>query len=155
MTLQEKIEFIKVTTPRLLEDLRAKSSPWWGVMTAQHMVEHMTMGLQNSIGKINFPLATPAEKLQASKEYLMSDKEFKQGAKHPNLKETPEPFKTKNLIDAYETFVMAINEFFEFFKANPGKTTLHPSFGELNYEEWVHLHYKHFMHHLKQFDLMK
>jgi len=34
------------------------------------------------------------------------------------------------------------------------KTTLHPVFGELNFEEWILLHYKHVTHHLKQFGLI-
>ncbi|MFI5186978.1 MAG: DUF1569 domain-containing protein [Chitinophagales bacterium] len=46
-----------------------------------------------------------------------------------------------------------MNDFFDFFLADPGIKTLHPAFGELNFEEWVQLHHKHVKHHLKQFGI--
>jgi len=34
------------------------------------------------------------------------------------------------------------------------KTALHPYYGNLNYEQWLLLHSKHFTHHFSQFGLM-
>lgn len=156
MTNAEKAHFIKTDVPRLLEDLRAKATPWWGVMSAQNMLEHLSWSLQNSTGKVVLPLATAPEKLEAAKAYLMDDsREYKPNVKHPHLKETPEPLKFRNIIEAYENFTEELNNFFEYYANHPGKTNVHPAYGDLNYEEWVQCHYKHFVHHLKQFDLMK
>jgi Protein of unknown function (DUF1569) len=47
----------------------------------------------------------------------------------------------------------SIAEFIDYFKDDISKTTLHPVFGELNFEEWILLHYKHMLHHGKQFGL--
>ena len=41
-----------------------------------------------------------------------------------------------------------------YFKNNPAAKTSHPVFGDLDFEEWVLLHYKHVTHHLKQFGAM-
>lgn len=155
MTLQEKEHFVKVTTPRLLENLRAKASPWWGKMNAQQMIEHLTDALKNSTEKILFPLTTPAEKLEQSKNFLMSDKEFRPETKHPNLKDEPAPCRNPHILEAYTEFTTELEEFFNFFKTHAGRQTIHPAFGSLNYEEWIQCHYKHFVHHLKQFDLVK
>ncbi len=154
MTLEEKIDFIKVQTPRLLQELRAKTSPWWGKMNAHQMIEHLTMALQNSTEKVLFNISTPLDKLEQAKQFLMSDKEMRPDTKHPNLAETPAPAKTAHIGEAFEQFTEELKHFFEFFDA-PGKQTIHPAFGSLNFEEWVQCHYKHFVHHLRQFDLMK
>ena len=42
MTFKEKEHFVKVTTPKLLENLRSKANPWWGKMNAQQMIEHLS-----------------------------------------------------------------------------------------------------------------
>jgi hypothetical protein len=44
-----------------------------------------------------------------------------------------------------------VQYFFQYFSGDEEKKTLHPVFGELNFEEWVQLHHKHVKHHLKQF----
>jgi hypothetical protein len=84
----------------------------------------------------------------------LSDKTFKENTKAPVLPE--EPFVTRNITmqNAIEELKTETNEFFNFFKENKLKTTLHPAFGELNFDEWVLLHYKHLHHHAKQFGLI-
>ena len=48
-----------------------------------------------------------------------------------------------------------ITLFLEYYKTNPNATHLNPFFGEFNYQEWLHILYKHANHHLKQFGLIK
>jgi len=155
MTLQEKEHFLKFTTLKSLENLRSKQVPWWGKMNAQQMIEHLSDSLKNSTEKTLYNLSVPLEKLETSKQFLMSNKEFSQGIKHPNLKEDPAPIRNANILEAYHEFANELNDFFLFFKNNPDRQTIHPGFGSLNYAEWVQCHYKHFTHHLKQFDLIK
>ena len=47
-----------------------------------------------------------------------------------------------------------INNFFARFDGKEDEKTLHPVFGELNFEDWIQLHYKHTLHHAKQFGLI-
>jgi hydroxymethylglutaryl-CoA reductase len=56
--------------------------------------------------------------------------------------------------EAVENLERSISHFEDYFKENVGKLTMHPVFGELNFEEWVLLHYKHVTHHLRQFELL-
>ena len=48
----------------------------------------------------------------------------------------------------------SVEAFETYFKVDPDIRTMHPVFGELNFEEWVLLHYKHVTHHLRQFELL-
>ena len=107
-----------------------------------------------STAEILFPLSTPPEHLAKYKQFLLSEKEFRENTKAPMLPEEPLPLHNPGLQQAKDALIKSINKFFFFFKDDAIKTTLHPAFGELNFDEWVQLHHKHVMHHLKQFGLI-
>ena len=48
-----------------------------------------------------------------------------------------------------------LDYFFNYFESHPGIKTMHPAFGNLNAAEWIQIHHKHVVHHLKQFNLLK
>jgi hypothetical protein len=56
--------------------------------------------------------------------------------------------------EAMQEVIAEVNYFFQLYADEPEMTAVHPVFGELNYEEWVRLHYKHVTHHLRQFGLL-
>lgn len=58
------------------------------------------------------------------------------------------------LEEALDDLAESIDDFFGYFKDDPSKTTLHPAFGDLNRAEWIQLHHKHVIHHMKQFGLI-
>jgi oxepin-CoA hydrolase/3-oxo-5,6-dehydrosuberyl-CoA semialdehyde dehydrogenase len=150
----EKSSFLKNDFIPLIKKLKGDDKGNWGKMNTQQMVEHVADFFKVSTGKIYFPLTTPAEHLPKFKEFLWSDKEFRENTKAAVLPEEPLPLRTSNMQEAITNLEMDIISFFEFFKDDPAKTTLHPAFGELNFEEWIQLHHKHVVHHLKQFGLM-
>lgn len=151
-TLAAKEIFIK-TIPSLFATLSSKQTGKWGVMNAQQMVEHVADFFKVSTQKIKFPLLTPIENLPKFKSFLLSDKEFKENTKAPMLPN--EAFKERNVQfeDSIKELQQEVDDFFDFFKNSQSLTTVHPVFGELNFEEWILLHYKHVLHHSKQFSL--
>jgi len=153
---QDKLNFLKNNFLPLLKDLPADAKGKWGKMNGQQMVEHISGFFAVSYEKIKFPLVTPEEHLPKYKEFLMSDKEFRENTKAPAqvLPDEPTPLRNKNMQDALNALEKSINIFFTYFSENPEKKTLHPVFGELNFAEWVQLHHKHVIHHLKQFGLI-
>ena len=151
----EKICFLKNDLIFLLKNLKGDEKGKWGKMNAQQMAEHVSNFFKVSTKKIHFPLTTPVEHLPKYKEFLLSDKEFRENTKAPVLPEEPLPLQYSNITEAVEELKKSVDEFFEFFKDDPSKTTLHPAFGELNFDEWVQLHHKHTTHHLKQFGLIE
>lgn len=152
----EKLHFIKEEMFLLLNNLSADAKAKWGKMNAQQMVEHVTGFFNISLEKLKFDIVTPEEHLPKYKEFLYSDKEFKENTKAPLsvLGEEPLPLHYPSLAIAMQKLQQAVQGFVNYFKNEPGKKTLHPVFGMLNFDEWVLLHYKHVIHHMKQFNLV-
>jgi DinB family protein len=152
---QQKLSFLTSCTS-LLQTLPAEANGKWGKMNAQQMVEHVAAFFYVSGDKIKFELVTPIEHLPKYKEFLRSEKEFRENTKAPLtvLAEEPMPLRYNNINEAITDLKKSIDEFVAYFKNDPNKTTLHPVFGELNFEEWILLHYKHVQHHFKQFGLI-
>jgi len=152
---EQKLNFLKNCTA-LFKTLSADTMGKWGKMNAQQTVEHLAAFFAVSAGKIKFDLVTPVEHLPKYKEFLLSDKEFRENTKAPTnvIGEEALPLRYANMEEAVEKLAGSITAFENYFKDDPLKTTLHPVFGELNFEEWVLLHYKHVTHHARQFGLI-
>ena len=153
---QEKFNFLKNDFLPLLKNLPADTKGKWGKMNGQQMVEHVSGFFAVSYEKIKFPLVTPEEHLPKYKEFLMSEKEFRENTKAPDsvLPGEPVPLRNASMDEAIKVLEKSVHYFFTYFSENPDKKTLHPVFGELNFAEWVQLHHKHVAHHLKQFGLI-
>ena len=153
---EQKLKFITEESILLFKKLTTDSLGKWGKMNAQQMLEHVAAFFYVSTEKIKFDLVTPAEHLPKYKEFLLSDKEFRENTKAPVtvIGEEPMPLRYATMDEALENLEESIEYFESFFKDDAEKRTMHPVFGELNFEEWVLLHYKHVTHHLRQFGLM-
>ncbi len=151
-----KSNFIKNEFTTLLHNLNREQKGKWGLMNAQQMVEHVTDFFKISTERLSFPLVTPLEHLPKLREFLWSDKEFKENTKGPIsvIPAEPLPLRNATISVAIDKLEKEIKLFFEFFKNDSEKKTLHPVFGELNFEDWIQLHYKHIIHHAKQFELL-
>ena len=140
-----------------MQDLPADAKGKWGVMNGQQMAEHVTGFFKVSTEKLRFALVTPEEDLPKFKAFLLSDKQFRPYTKAPESVVGSEavPVRYATMQEAVNKLEKETNAFFEYFESHPGKKTLHPVFGDLDYEEWVLLHHKHVMHHLRQFGLVE
>jgi len=149
----DKINFLKTELSLLCHEIDEARLGNWGKMNAQQMLEHLSDFFNVSTEKISFPLVTPEEHLPKYREFLFSDKEFRENTKAPEtiLGEEPLPLRSKSLQSAKEYLNKSVADFFHFFEEDPQRKTIHPVFGPLNFEEWVLLHYKHVNHHLRQF----
>jgi hypothetical protein len=153
---KNKLHFITNEFIPLLQKNSANASAKWGKMSFQQMVEHVTDFFKVSTGKIQMPLVTPVENLPKYKEFLLSDKIFRENTKAPVeiLGEEPLPTRSPDAETAINKLQHQIDGFVSYFHQNPTSKTCHPVFGELDFDEWVLLHYKHVTHHARQFGLM-
>jgi hypothetical protein len=153
---EKKLAFLTTDSFKKLNELTEAHQPKWGVMNAQEMTEHLADFYNVSLEKIKTTLLTPDEHLPKFIEFLMSDKEFKENTKAPEslIGEKPLPPRCASLTAAKEYLQKTTGAFKNYFENEPEKKTLHPVFGMLNYDQWIRLHHKHVMHHLKQFGLM-
>jgi len=153
MVNEIKKQFLQHECIPLMRTIDAATVPRWGKMSAQQMVEHVSGFFKISTEKLIFPLTTAVEHLPKYREFLLSEKEFRENTKAPILPPHPLPVKYPTMDHAVADLQKQVNDFFEYFRERPEKKTLHPAFGELNFEEWVQLHHKHVKHHLKQFGI--
>jgi hypothetical protein len=147
----EKENFLRTKLISHLQKLNTDTQPLWGKMNARQMIEHMIDVMMVANGKIKLPIVTPPEKLSRLREFMMSEKPFKENTKSPVLGEEPLPLKKQTKEAAIGKLQEELIYFFESFEKNPGMKTTHPVFGELDLEMNIQVLYKHSLHHLRQF----
>ncbi|WP_111671269.1 DUF1569 domain-containing protein [Algoriphagus litoralis] len=137
--------------PRL-EKLTEQSERKFGIMSPQHMLEHLILTVKLSYGRIKIPDFEPTEKQLAQKQALLySEIQFPIGVKAPGLGDKLLDLRFPDLSAAKAELLKSINEYLVFFENNPNEQTIHPRFGKLTFTEWELFHRKHFDHHLSQF----
>lgn len=150
---QNKVNFLNNDLIPLLKKVDVDAKPLWGKMNAQQMVEHLIESLKQANGKSLSTIKTPAEHISKMKSFLLSDTPFKENTKHRELPEEPLPTKCKDINEAITQLDVELKDFFKVFEDEPGKIIDNSVFGDLDYEHWVALLYKHAKHHLKQFSI--
>jgi len=136
-----------------LNRLNQNTTPNWGQMSPQRMVEHLADALYMSLGKSNYALEIPEERIERMQAWLETDKPM---AKDVQVSfATPEtPLRNDELETAIDEFTDAFLSFLEHYEENANATALHPFYGQLNYAQWQRLHTKHFAHHFEQFGIL-
>ncbi|RXK60492.1 DUF1569 domain-containing protein [Lacibacter luteus] len=154
--MQEQLQFLKEQYISIIREADVNTQPKWGKMNFQQMVEHVTAFFKVSTQKIKFDLVSPPEHMPKLKEFLMSDKQFRENTKAPVniIGEEPFPVHYPTVEEAVNKLEKEVHHFFHFYETNVATTAVHPVFGELDFEGWVRLHYKHVTHHLRQFGLL-
>jgi len=149
----EKENFLRTKLVPYLQKLDPTASPRWGKMSVQRMIEHFGgEAIRNANGRLKIEaILTPLENLKKMREFMMSDKPFKENTKNPLISEEPPPLRYKTMQAAIGALQLELIYFFEAFEKNPGLITRNPFFGDLNFEQNVQLLYKHAIHHLRQF----
>jgi oxepin-CoA hydrolase/3-oxo-5,6-dehydrosuberyl-CoA semialdehyde dehydrogenase len=150
----EKFDFLTLQLIPLLSALQPATTPKWGKMNAQQMIEHLSDFFKISFSHHKFSVVTDPEHLPKYKAFLLSDKEFRENTKAPVLPEEPFPVRHTSLSAAINELKADIDSFVLYFNDKPNARTIHPVFGDLDFSEWVQLHHKHAIHHLKQFGLL-
>tara|TARA_R110000850_G_scaffold141639_3_gene263504 strand:- start:191 stop:643 length:453 start_codon:yes stop_codon:yes gene_type:complete len=146
-------EFFDTIVPQKLELLTAKAQPKWGTMNVGEMLDHLRIGVVLSMENIDDQITTPEEKLPAFKRFLMSDRPFAEGLSKPDAYNKVAAL-AGDLNSLKTNLLNELSRMNSFFIQNPDHTAVHPSFGNLNPEEWYQLHRKHFTHHFTQFGLL-
>jgi hypothetical protein len=139
----------------IIGKLQVYDKPIFGGMTPQHMVEHLILTVRISTRKEPQKHYFPSEKEQKIKAFVIgTDTDMPIGFKSPILPPEGLPaLKFPNLTDAIDNLKTELNDFDDYFRNHPLDKPINPTMGELNYQEWIRFHNRHFMHHFKQFGL--
>ncbi|MFT7589978.1 MAG: oxepin-CoA hydrolase/3-oxo-5,6-dehydrosuberyl-CoA semialdehyde dehydrogenase, partial [Limisphaerales bacterium] len=134
----------------LKEDTKAV----FGILTPQHMVEHMESVWKIALGEIDSPIDTPEKFLEKYQESLWNYKSMPLNFAHPPSKVGElELLRHKNLKEASDAMLKAYDALELRFKEDDSFKSLNPVFGMLDHFENTLLNQKHLHHHFKQFGL--
>lgn len=149
-----RIEFLQFEAPRLLKAIDPATPPAWGKMNLQQMIEHMSDSVRIANGRDPQDCVTPPEHIPKMQAFVMSDKPFKENTPNRLLPDDPLPPRFDNADDAIGELQQELNEFVDVFDQDKQKTITNPFFGDLNFDQWTALLYKHMLHHLRQFGVV-
>ncbi|MCG2431984.1 phenylacetic acid degradation bifunctional protein PaaZ [Aequorivita xiaoshiensis] len=158
--VQKKQEvFVEMTEEKIQElvnKLTENDKPKWGIMTPQHMLEHLEESYKVLGGQIqDFEIVTPEKIVEKVRNSLYNYEKFPQNSQFPTMKKGElEDLKHPDLSTAKEKFFEAREEYTAFFKENPDAVLKNMVFGELNKYESYLLERKHLNHHFEQFGLI-
>jgi len=138
----------------VLNGLTPSQKPLWGKMNAQEMVEHLSDMLMMARGTGNFTIDVDAETIARRQQFLLSDKEMAKNIAVPFTKELIE-LRNDELELAIDEFTDEWLNFIELYENNPDASVVHPYYGALDFNLWLKMHDKHFVHHFKQFGLIE
>ena len=161
LTMVEKKQEVFVELPtRKIESCLAKltleSKPAWGIMTPQHMVEHLEYTYKIASGELqDFDISTPEKYLEKLQDSLYNYEKFPANSNFPHLKkDTLGSLIHPDLETAVAKFLQQRDRYLDFFTQNPDAVLKNLVFGELNKYQWYLLERKHLNHHFEQFNLL-
>lgn len=148
----EKAEFLRRRFIPLLGQIPSDTPAQWGKMTLQQMIEHFSESVRIASGKTVYTdFVFPPDQLQRVREFMLSEKPFKENTVNPLMPEVPAPVVNASAEEAINELQKELRFFFSVFEKNNLQVTRSPFFGDLNFEQNVHLLHKHALHHLRQF----
>jgi hypothetical protein len=152
MTNAEKADFLRQRFIPLLKQIPSDTTPQWGKMTLQQMIEHFSDSVRIASGKTAYTdFIFPPEQLQKYRDFILSEKPFRENTPNPLMPEVPAPVINPSAEEAISELQKEIDFFFSVFEENNLQVTRSPFYGDMNFEENIHLVYKHALHHLRQF----
>ena len=158
--VQKKQEtFVEMTDEKIeesLSKLATDTQPKWGILTPQHLLEHLELGYKIMSGEIqDFEIATPEKILEQVHHSLYNFDKFPLGSAFPTYrKEELEDLIHPDFETAKAKFFEARKAYQTFFKENPDAILKNMVFGELNRYESYLLERKHLNHHFEQFGIL-
>ena len=150
------VEMTEATIQECLNKLTENSKPKFGMLTPQHLLEHLEQGYRIMSGEIqDFEIATPEKILEKVHNSLYNFDKFPMGTKFPAMKKD----ELENLVhpdfDTAKVKLLEARESYKtFFKENPEAILKNMVFGELNKYESYLLERKHLNHHFEQFGIL-
>lgn len=150
------VEMTEAKIEECLHKLTAEVKPTWGIMTPQHMVEHLEYTYKIASGEIqDFEIATPEKILEKVHNSLYNYEPFPKNSNFPLMeKDTLDTLKHPDLSVAIDKFNEAREAYKVYYKENPEAKLKNIVFGELNKYESYLLERKHLNHHFDQFNLI-
>lgn len=150
-----KRDFLNHKFPELLKTLSSDTKANFGLMTPQHMVEHLIGALGSATTKFE------GERIQPATEQQLGMQKFIQSGSvlvhRPSTKTKADlpPLKYASLEEAISKVPEAVQNYYAFQDDNPAYKPYATFMGEVSHEDVELFHYMHIKYHLWQFSLLE
>ena len=113
----EKRSFIEEQLVPAITAIPSDRPPLWGKMTLQQMTEHFAESVRIASGRMPYrEILTPEEQLTKMRNFLVSDKPFRENTQNPLAPKIPDPVKNPSIAKALQELDDEIRYFFQYFK---------------------------------------
>ena len=144
-------KFFTNTLVNVLRNLKTDSKSEWGTMTPKQMLIHLIQS-SKMIHLRNTKLIVKEKNIDKAIAFLYSDKPISRGIEIPkDIGYNFEDGISENMEELKTELINSTSIMLTFLTKNSGFKAIHPFFGELNSEQWLLFHRKHYTHHLSQF----
>jgi len=155
MVSTDKKEFLTNQVPELLKALQADAEPIFGLMTAQHMVEHLVWVTKSSLKQVGEPPAEPLDSHHYFRKFLSKGAKFKHRPKEGKTRDDLPKLKYNNLAEAVAEVPNAISRIYSTFADNPDYKSYNAMMGQFDFNDHELFNYEHYKWHLYQFGLLE
>ena len=155
MTEVNKRNFLISELPEILKKLTPETKGNFGLMTPQHMVEHLVVVIKTTAKKYEGDREKePNESQMGFKKFIKSGAVLKHRPSDKTKADLP-PLKYSSLEKIVALMPEAVARFYDLWDNNPDYILYAPFMGEMSFEEVELFHYMHFRFHLWQFGLIE
>lgn len=148
------LEFLRDKLPEYLKNLEEHTSPAWGIMTAQHMLEHLGGVFRLSSSYREVPLQASPEQLPKLRQIALSGN-FPKNMRNPAVPAKLPELRFGSFEEARQKLLSSVAKALEFLESDPEKLPRHPIGGDFSAADWIQFHAGHTRHHFRQFGLLQ
>ena len=134
-----------------LANLTVDTQPSFGILTPQHMLEHLIISVKMAMKRKGEPPITPEARHAGFKKFIAAGAVFEH---RPKEEATLPPLKLASIDEAKDGLIEAGKKFETHFTNNPEFLCYNSFMGELGYNELALFHYNHCRFHFWQFGLL-
>ena len=147
-------QFLKEKFPTLLLQLNPNKEPTFGLMTPQHMIEHLVWVIKTSIKDHGEAINPPTDKQLAFQKFIKKGAILKHRPTDKTKADLPK-LRYDNIEKALAQIPIAVDRFYNHIESNKKKETYHPFFGVISFDDLEFFHAQHCRYHLWQFGLLE
>lgn len=149
----DRREFLTMQVPQILTNLKEDVVPQFGLMTPQHMVEHLTWVTKSSLARMSEPEPELSKSQLGFRKFIDKGAVFKHRPSD-KTKEDLQDLKYGSLAEAIDKVPDAVDRLYQTFEKNPDFKSYNPMMGEFSFEDHELFHYQHYKYHFFQFGLI-
>ena len=151
----EHKEYLLNEIPKLLEELKEDTAPKFGLMTAQHMVEHLTSTIKAVLHRYGEVQNPPTKGQLGFKKFIHEKGAVSEYRPSDKTKADLPELKYATFEEAKAELPKAVKQFYDHFEANPDFKCYNDFLGELDFGELSLFEYMHYRYHFYQFGLIE